>query len=55
MSTDVNTWQVDEINSGLNEDFNSVNGFSSLGMEISNTFNMKFVVLIFINFFHIQF
>lgn len=31
------SWQVDE----MNEEFDA--GFNGIGMEISNTFNMKFV------------
>lgn len=42
MSTEVNgNWQVDEMNSALNDEFDA--GFNGIGMEISNTFNMKFV------------
>lgn len=42
MSTEVNSnWQVDEMSSALNEDFDA--GFNGIGMEISNPFNMKFV------------
>lgn len=40
MSTEVN-WQVDEMNSALNEEFDT--NFN-MGMEISNPFNMKYIL-----------
>lgn len=40
MSTDVDSWPVDEMSSTLNEDFDA--NFNNIGMEISNPFNMKY-------------